>query len=136
MCGGVGPALLGRNIDPFERFWSRSGRRLHNAFEPDEASTLGDCAQHAASEVVGLDGHYLASPYPGLQNPIVLSAWQRQLAVDSLSDPAVAEFVERQLGRVSETAPEAGASCAEAVGAPPFDPDRNYDEAEQFFMDR
>ena len=102
------------------------------AYDPELDATIQD----DIATVVGLDGHYLAAPYPGLQNPIVLSAWQRQLAVDSLSDPAVAEFVERQLGRVSETAPEAGVSCADAVGAPPFDPDRNYDEAEQFFMDR
>ena len=66
---------------------------------------------------------------------IVVSAWQRQLALERIGDAPFGEFVERQLGRVSETAPEAGVSCAGAIGAPPFDPDRNYDDAEQFFME-
>ena len=102
------------------------------AYDPD----LGPGDRDEIAAFAALDDHYLASPYPGLRNPIVLSAWQRQLAVESLSDPAVAEFAARQLGRVSETAPEAGAPCSDAIGAPPADPDLNYDEAEQFFMDR
>jgi len=65
----------------------------------------------------------------------VLTAWQRQLAVISTADPAVAEFFDRQLGRVSETAPEAGVSCANAIGVPPEEPDRGFAAAEAFFMD-
>ena len=68
----------------------------------------------------------LVSPYPGLQNPIVLTAWTRQLAVDDWSHPAVAEFLDTYVGRASPTAPEAGASCGGAVGAPPDDPNLNY----------
>lgn len=64
-----------------------------------------------------------------------MSAWQRQVAVDRIGEAVFAEFMDRQLGRVSETAPEAGASCGGAIGAPPFDPDRDYDEAEAFFME-
>ncbi|MEO0492851.1 MAG: DUF3105 domain-containing protein [Actinomycetota bacterium] len=101
------------------------------AYDPE----LDALTQDEIATVVGLDDHYLASPYPGLANPIVLTAWQRQLAVESMSDPAVAEFIDRQLGRVSETAPEAGVSCGNAVGAPPFDPDRSYDDAFAFFSE-
>ncbi|MEM8708109.1 MAG: DUF3105 domain-containing protein [Actinomycetota bacterium] len=100
------------------------------AYDPDLDPVLVD----EIATVVGFDGHFLASPYPGLQNPIVLSAWQRQLAVESINDDIVGDFVDRQLGRVSETAPEAGVSCADAVGAPPFDPDRNYADALEFFQ--
>ena len=101
------------------------------AYDPDLDPVLVD----EIAAVVGLDGHFIASPYPGLQNPIVVSAWDRQLALERIGENVFAEFMDTYLGRVSETAPEAGASCEGAVGAPPFDPDRNYDEAEQFFMD-
>lgn len=101
------------------------------AYDPDL-----DAARVAEIEaVVALDGHFLASPYPDLQNPIVVSAWQRQLALDQIGADAFAEFIDRQLGRVSETAPEAGASCGGAVGDAPADPDANFAEAEQFFME-
>lgn len=101
------------------------------AYDPD----LDPARVDEIAAIVELDGHFLASPYPGLQNPIVVSAWQRQLALDRIGEDAFAEFMDRQLGRVSETAPEAGASCEGAVGAAPADPDANYDEAEQFFME-
>lgn len=94
------------------------------AFDPDLAAAEVD----AIAAFVSTDSHYLAAPYPGLKNPIVLSAWQRQVAVERISDPAVAEFAAAQLGRVSETAPEAGATCESQLGAPPFDPDAGYEE--------
>lgn len=94
------------------------------AYAPDLASE-----QRAAIEVlVATDPHWLASPYPGLRNPIVLSAWTRQLAVDDIGDPMVAIFAAAQLGRVSQTAPEAGAICAEQIGVAPTDPDAGYTE--------
>ena len=70
----------------------------------------------------------------GPEAPNRLTAWQRQLAVMSMDDPAVTEFFDRQLGRVSETAPEAGVSCANAIGVAPEDPDRGFADAEAFFM--
>lgn len=70
----------------------------------------------------------LMAPYPGLQNPIVLTAWTRQLAVDNWTDPAVQEFLDTYLGRYSPVAPEAGASCGQAVGTPPNEPNANYQE--------
>ena len=101
------------------------------AYDPDLDPVLVD----EISAVTALDPHFISSPYPGLQNPIVLSAWQRQLAVDRIGDNIVVEFMDTQLGRVSETAPEAGASCEGGVGAPPFDPDRGFDDAVAFFAE-
>ena len=73
------------------------------------------------------DTHLLAAPYPGLQNPIVLSAWTRQLAVDRWADPTVQQFLDDFTGRRSTTAPEAGASCTGALGAAPDRPLLNYE---------
>jgi len=95
------------------------------AYSPD----LDVAEQDAISAVVSTDPHLLAAPYPGLANPIVLTAWKRQVAVARISDAAAAEFLDDQLGRRSQTAPEAGASCGGAIGTPPFEPLTRYDEA-------
>lgn len=70
----------------------------------------------------------LVAPYHGLQNTIVLTAWTRQLAVDDWSDPAVEDFLDSYLGRYSPVAPEAGASCGQAVGSAPDNPNLHYQE--------
>ncbi len=80
------------------------------------------------------ESYLLVTPYPDLKNPLVLTAWQRQLAVDSWADPAVAKFLADQLGDVSQTAPEAGASCAGRIGTPGGDPDTLYAEALESFL--
>ncbi len=95
------------------------------AYDPD----LDAAEQDAISTLVSTDPHFLAAPYPGLANPIVLTAWKRQVAVERISDDAAAGFIDNQLGRRSETAPEAGASCGSAIGTPPFEPLSRYDEA-------
>jgi hypothetical protein len=95
------------------------------AYDPD----LDVSERDAISAFVSTDPHLLASPYPGLGNPIVLSAWMRQVAVERISDAAVGDFLDDQLGRRSQTAPEAGASCGDAIGTPPFQPLTRYDEA-------
>lgn len=86
-------------------------------------ATLAPIRERASQE-----SHLLVSPYPGLDAPLVLSAWERQLKVDSWENPAVEEFLDGHLGRRSPTAPEAGASCEGGVGAPPSDPNSRYDE--------
>jgi hypothetical protein len=70
--------------------------------------------------------HLLASPYPGLKNAIVLTAWTRQLALDRVGDPLFEEFIDDHLARRSPTAPEAGASCGGAIGVAPDDPDAGF----------
>lgn len=94
------------------------------AYDPDLSGSEVD----GIEALVSTDSHYLASPYPGLKNPIVLSAWRRQVAVDSITDPAVAAFAAAQLGRVSETAPEAGVTCESQLGRTPSEPDAGYAE--------
>lgn len=58
----------------------------------------------------------LMSPYPGLKSPIVLTAWERQLEVESADDERIPEFLERfQQG---PTTPELGATCQDGIGTP------------------
>ena len=66
--------------------------------------------------------HILVSPYERQQSPLVLSAWGRQLALDSLDDPRFGRFLEVYL-RDGPTAPEPGAACSGAVGVPPEHPE-------------
>ncbi len=91
-------------------------------YQPDlDPATVASFTEELRSEEF-----VLVSPYAGLQNPIVLTAWTRQLAVDDWSNPAVAEFLDTYAGRASPVAPEAGASCGGAIGAAPGDPNLNY----------
>ena len=92
------------------------------AYRPD----LDPAELQAITDRLKSEQFALVAPYPGLQNAIVLTAWSRQLAVDSWSDPAVAEFLDAYLGRYSPVAPEAGASCGQAVGSAPDAPDMYY----------
>ncbi|HYF45487.1 MAG TPA: DUF3105 domain-containing protein [Acidimicrobiales bacterium] len=65
-------------------------------------------------ELVATDEHLLASAYPGQASPIVLTAWNRQLALDSIDDPRVVEFVETYLR--ADTSPEPGTTCSGGAG--------------------
>ncbi|PJJ62389.1 DUF3105 domain-containing protein [Compostimonas suwonensis] len=56
------------------------------------------------------------SPFDGLPSPIVLSAWNAQLQLDSVDDPRFAQFFEEYWK--SEKAPEPGAPCTGAFEAP------------------
>jgi hypothetical protein len=61
-----------------------------------------------ASKAQG-DSHVLMSPYPGLSSPVVLTAWGKQLAVDSADDPRIDEFLETFVE--GPQTPEPGAPC-------------------------
>ena len=63
----------------------------------------------------------MMSPYPGLDSPISLQAWGRQLKVDSVTDERIDQFI-AALRRNPNTYPEIGASC-DALGPGMFDPD-------------
>jgi len=58
--------------------------------------------------------HILASLYPSQDSPIVLTAWNRQLALDSIDDPRVVQFLETYL--LADSAPEPGAACSGGAG--------------------
>ncbi|NQX04603.1 DUF3105 domain-containing protein [Rathayibacter sp. VKM Ac-2856] len=62
------------------------------------------------------DTYSVVSPYEGLDSPIVLSAWDAQVAIDSPEDPRIDAFVERFWQ--SSTAPEPGAPCTGGIDAP------------------
>lgn len=65
-------------------------------------------------DIVGQSDHLMASLYPDQGDPIVLTAWNRQLRLDSIDDPRVQEFVETYL--LADSAPEPGASCEGGAG--------------------
>lgn len=51
----------------------------------------------------------VVAPYPGLDSPIVVTAWGAQLRLDSASDPRLEAFIERFVD--ASSAPEAGGGC-------------------------
>jgi hypothetical protein len=58
----------------------------------------------------------IASPYDGLDSPVVASAWGRQIALDGADDPDLEKFI-RSYRRGPQT-PEPGAACTGGVGEP------------------
>jgi len=66
-------------------------------------------------DIVRGQGYVLLNPYPDQTSPIVLTVWDRQLAVDSASDARVTEFIDRYR---QVRGPESGASCSGGVGTP------------------
>jgi hypothetical protein len=62
------------------------------------------------------EDYALMSPYPGLRSPVVLTAWETQLELDSVDDERIGEFVDRY--QQGPTTPEPGASCIGGVGTP------------------
>lgn len=67
----------------------------------DQVQTLADITRRGT--------HRLLSPYPGIDSPIVLSAWGVQLRVESANDPRINDFI-RKYEQGPQT-PELGASC-------------------------
>jgi len=60
--------------------------------------------------------YMLASPYPGLPAAVVVSAWGKQLKLDSAGDPRLEQFVSTY--RQGPQTPEPGAPCTGGVGNP------------------
>jgi putative peptide zinc metalloprotease protein len=56
------------------------------------------------------EDHVLVSPYPGLDHPVVASAWGRQLEMGSVEDARLDRFV--HAFRKASSAPEAGGPCS------------------------
>lgn len=81
-------------------------------YQPDlpqeEIETLRDAVRG--------QNYALMSPYPGLKSPVVLTAWETQLELDSVDDERIAEFVDRY--QQGPTTPEPGAPCWDGVGTP------------------
>lgn len=60
--------------------------------------------------------YVLLSPYPNLQNSVVLTAWGVQLELDDAMDERVQAFID--LYQAGPQTPEPGASCQRGVGDP------------------
>ena len=60
--------------------------------------------------------YVVASPYPGLTAPIVVSAWGRQLRVNSATDTRLDQFL--RAFRLGHQAPEHGGPCTGGLGTP------------------
>ncbi|MFO7680513.1 MAG: DUF3105 domain-containing protein [Chloroflexota bacterium] len=60
--------------------------------------------------------YLLLSPFPGQRSPVVLTAWEIQLELDSVKDGRLQTFINRYPQGV--TTPERGASCQDGIGTP------------------
>lgn len=67
-------------------------------------------------EVVSGQDCVIASPYEGLDAPVVASAWGLQLRLDGANDPDLERFIRSY--RVGPQTPEPGAACTGGVGQP------------------
>lgn len=65
---------------------------------------------------VGKTPYSLMSPYTDQADPIMLSAWGKQVTVDSADDPRVAQFFSKFV-QGAQT-PEPGAACTGGLEAP------------------
>jgi hypothetical protein len=76
-------------------------------YQPDlpegDRETLASLAKNQSS--------LLVSPYPGLEDPVVASAWGAQLRLDDVHDPRLQAFIDRYAGN----GPERGATCDSGV---------------------
>jgi hypothetical protein len=62
-------------------------------------------------QALGTQGYIIVSPYPGLTDPVVASAWGRQIRLTGAADPRLQQFI-IDYRRSPETAPEPNATCA------------------------
>jgi len=58
----------------------------------------------------------ILAPKPGLDETVVVTAWQMQLTLDEVSDDRLVQFLRRY--QKSPFAPESGADCIGGVGQP------------------
>jgi len=76
----------------------------------------GDQVTVVRSLTGGSTTYVLASPYPGLSHPVVLSAWGYQLKLDHVDRERMAQFIAAFAGGTQ--APERGSPCHGGTGRP------------------
>jgi putative peptide zinc metalloprotease protein len=81
-------------------------------FPPDLPQDQVEILRRLAAE----QEYLLVSPYPGLDAPLVASAWGRQIMLESASDPRLERFI--AAFSQAETAPERGGPCIGGIGTP------------------
>ncbi len=72
-------------------------------YQPD----LPESDREILAELAEGQQYLLISPYPGLKDPVVASAWGAQLRLDDVNDPRLQAFIDRYAGN----GPERGATC-------------------------
>jgi hypothetical protein len=70
----------------------------------------------SVSRLAQRQNYVLASPYPGIPAPVVVSAWGRQLRLEGAEDPRLDQFV--RAFRLGSQAPEVGGPCTGGTGTP------------------
>ena len=78
-------------------------------------------ARNKLAALAKANRYVLVTPYPANPAPFVLSAWGRQLKVDSIDDLRVARFIDIY-AQDGPTVPEVGAACSGALGVAPDRP--------------
>jgi hypothetical protein len=81
------------------------------AYDPGLDRAQGDTLRGLVAE----QPKVTATPYEGLDSPLVVSAWARQLRLDDADDPRLPAFVEQY--RNGPEAPEPAAQC-QGIGDP------------------
>jgi hypothetical protein len=61
-------------------------------------------------DITRRSSHRLLSPYPGIDSPIILSAWGFQLRLESADDPRLNQFIQKY--EQGPSTPERGAVCS------------------------
>ena len=88
------------------------------AYNPDQVS---GAALDTLKKKVDGQPYTVMSPYPGLDQPISLQAWNHQLKLSDANDPRADQFI-TALRRNQYNYPEVGATC-QAIGKGLFDQD-------------
>ncbi|GAA2899151.1 DUF3105 domain-containing protein [Pseudonocardia halophobica] len=88
------------------------------AYNPDQVS--GAALDTLSAKVDG-QPYTVMAPYPGLDQPISLQAWNHQLKLGDANDPRIDQFI-TALRRNQYNYPEIGATC-QALGPGAFDQD-------------
>ena len=82
----------------------------HGAVWITHRPDLPAAERRALEQLVEGHPYTLLSPYPGLKEKVVISAWNRQLRVNDAQDPRLAKFIAKF--EQGTQAPERGASCS------------------------
>lgn len=82
------------------------------AYQPDLAGSDVTALRDLAAQ----HPRVLLSPYPGLTDPVVVTAWGSQLRIPDVQDPRLGQFVTAY--ESGAQAPEPGGECTGGVGAP------------------
>lgn len=114
---------------PHNQYWLNCGiydepQQNENAVHSLEHGAVWvtyDAAQVTGDELAALKAHLpssyvILSPYEGLPSPIVLSAWNAQLQLDSADDARIPAFFEEYWR--NQNVPEPNAACTGAIDGP------------------